>query len=260
MAFTQFSKLAWVNHALSLSAYSPANTSVWSALFTSDSGLPTGSLSDEATDAGRVAMPFEAASSTADRAVLNSTSLSLSPTVGGDVVTHFGILDAATSGNLLCFGALDHPFTTSSVASCTIAAKSVGIQVDAGGLVGLSAYFIDAMLDFMFAAPNVTFSLPTASYLSLHSSVSSSGSGEFSSSGYTRASVSWGTASIISGDAKSVTSSAVTITGVTDTPAAQFSIWDASTGGNLIGFCDSSDVAVPSGGSVTLSAGASLAV
>ena len=260
MPLSLYAKDAWLSHMTGDQAYSPAS-SVYIAFFTSITGLSSGSLTNESSDLGRTAITFGASSGTTQRAVLNTSTHVITPTTGSETVTHFAILDSGTgSANVLCYGPLDAAITTATGVSLQIASSSVGFQMDAGGVVGCTVYFIDKMNDLMFR--NVAYSMPSNNYMAYHTATSLDGSSdEPSSGGYTRQSISWGGVSTSTGDAVQALSSSVTWTAMTaNSPAAQWSIWDSASGGNCLAVHDTADVIVPDGSNVTLSSGLSFTI
>ena len=252
MPLTKFAKQKILEHGLTQTAYVPANTSVWVVFFTSVTGLEDGTLTNEVTDLARTVMPFGASSATTERTILNSSAFSITATVGGDVVTHWGLIDASTAGNLLFYDALGASRTTVAAADLDIEVSGFGIQWDQPGLVCFTKYFIDNMLDFMFVDPSATFTAPASSYFSLHTASSATGASEFVDAGYARVAAPLSAVTIVGSNAHIETNADVEWLNQQDTPAAQWSIFDASSAGNCIAFHDATDEVVPSGSGITL--------
>lgn len=244
MPLTQFAKTAIINHGFKQIAYSPANSTVWLAFFTSVTGLETGTLTNESSDMGRTIIPFSASSSVTERAVLNSTAFSVTATTGGEILTHWGIVDSASAGNLLLYGPLDSGITTTASGDVDIEIASIGTQWDQAELQCLTKYFIDEMMDLMFADPGTAFPAPAATYVSLHTATSFTGANEFTDPAYSRQLPTLGSTAIVSGNARVTTTSDITWADQVDTPGAQWAVWDASTAGNCLAFFDCPDVAL----------------
>lgn len=254
MPLTKFAKQEILKHGLKQTAYVPANSTVWLCFFTSVTGLEDGTLTNESSDAGRTIIPFGASSATTERTVLNSTTFQVTPTTGGETLTHFGIIDAATTGSLLGYGTLDNSITTVAAEPFNIAIASIGIQWDQPGLVCFSKYFIDEMLDFMFADPGTAFAAPPASYLSLHTASSATGANEFVDAAYARKVAPWSAVTLNGGNAHIETNADVDWLAQQDTPAAQWGVFDALTSGNFIAFHDAVDATVSANADIKLTA------
>lgn len=90
-------------------AFGAAPSSVYVALFSAD---PTdaGTLTNEVTTtvrvAGRVAATFGAVTSGATSSIANSADVDFGTAAGGATVTHFGVFDAASAGNMLGSGTI----------------------------------------------------------------------------------------------------------------------------------------------------------
>lgn len=90
-------------------AFGTAPTSVYVALFSAD---PTdaGTLTNEVTTtirvAGRVAATFGTVTSGATSSIANSADVDFGTAAGGATVTHFGVFDAASAGNMLGSGTI----------------------------------------------------------------------------------------------------------------------------------------------------------
>jgi len=100
---------ALLDHVLNSpgSAYSAPST-LYLALFTADTGLeansPSAEVSTSATGYGREAVTFGAASS--GSCATDATVTFTTATDNWGTITHIAVMDAATSGNVLFYGAV----------------------------------------------------------------------------------------------------------------------------------------------------------
>ena len=96
-----------LDHVLDNSAFSQPG-GVYLALFTADTGLegnsPSAEISTSGTAYGRQSVAFAAASS--GSASTNATVTFSAATTNWGTVTHVAVMDAATSGNVLFYGAV----------------------------------------------------------------------------------------------------------------------------------------------------------
>ena len=125
MSFTNFLETELLDHAFGGAAYSAPGTH-YLALFTAISDGEAGSVTEVSTSGtayARVAVSF----STSGDTTSNSGAVEYATATGGGfgTVTHVGVYDASTSGNLMCYATL--------TASKTIAAGDV-FRVPAGDL------------------------------------------------------------------------------------------------------------------------------
>ena len=112
-----------LDHALRNTSYTPVAT-VYLALYVgSPTDAGTGGAEVAAT---RQAVTFGAASS---GTVSNSSSISFT-SMPAVTVTHIGVYDASTGGNLLLHGALSAPVVAASGDTFTIAANDLDITLD----------------------------------------------------------------------------------------------------------------------------------
>jgi len=107
----------------------PAVGSRYLGLFSSNP-TDTGSGGTEVTttirSAGRVAISFAAP---VDGVLLNSAEINFGNSEHDTSVSHFGIFDAASSGNLLVHGALNNPKTISTSDVVKFAAGALSVTV-----------------------------------------------------------------------------------------------------------------------------------
>jgi len=96
-------------------------------------GDPGDTGADELTtgeDSGYARVSGVTFSKLANNSVTNDANITYNATDGTNIITHIGIWDAASSGNLLVAGALDGPRTITSTAPLTIAAGDLIIAID----------------------------------------------------------------------------------------------------------------------------------
>jgi hypothetical protein len=103
MSFSNFLELEILDHVFRNSAYTAPST-IYVALFTSAPNDAGGGTEVSGNGYARQSMAFSAASS---GSIANSGSVEF-PTATGDqgTITHVGLFDASSSGNLLAYGAL----------------------------------------------------------------------------------------------------------------------------------------------------------
>ena len=125
MSFTNFLETEILDHVFAGAAYSAPGTH-YLALFTAVANGETGSVTEVSTSGtayARVAVAFTTSGDTTS----NSGAVEYATATGGGfgTVTHVGVYDASTSGNLMCYATL--------TASKAIAAGDV-FRVPAGDL------------------------------------------------------------------------------------------------------------------------------
>lgn len=125
--FSDFLENELLDHAFRNSSYTPPTT-VYAALYTaapSDSG---GGTEVSGGSYARTAITFGAASG---GAIANTSAVTF-PTATGSwgTVTHFGIFDASTSGNLLAWNALSASKTVGSGDTASFAIGELDVTLD----------------------------------------------------------------------------------------------------------------------------------
>ncbi len=243
---------AWVNHVLRNTAYTSPGTSVYVAFHTAD---PTdaGSGAEVSGNAyARVQHQGTAAwDAPASRATQNTTAITFpTPTGSWGTITHYGIWDAASAGNLLIYGAL----------ASSIAPSSGTVRFSAGALDlvltgGWSNYLAHALLSHTFR--NTAYTSPgTSIYTALYTTAptASTAGTEVTGGSYARIqTTAW--------DAPS--NGAVSNTNVITFPTSSASwgtvvagsVMDALTVGNLLFFDDFTGIVVGTGGTYSKAAG-----
>lgn len=116
-----------LDHALGTTAYTQPTTQ-YLALHTADPGEAGTGAELSGTGYSRSAIDFNAASSgtaTGPTSAIEYTNSGGSP---WDQVTHFGVWDASSSGNLLYYGALTTPKTIAAGDTLRFTAASISIS------------------------------------------------------------------------------------------------------------------------------------
>lgn len=153
-SLTNFAELELLDHVFENGSYTPPTT-VYVALFTAD---PTeaGTQTNEATGNGyaRTSIAFSAAAS---RAVVQNGQVTFPQCSGGGwgTLTHWGLMDASTAGNMLAHGALTASIATVDGNVVFVPDTTIEVSVNTGAT---SNYLANALLDFMFR--NQAFSQP----------------------------------------------------------------------------------------------------
>lgn len=246
---SNYLETAWVNHVLRNSSYTSPGTSVYVSLHTADTAEDGSGTEVSGNNYSRVQVTsWDAPSS---RATQNTSAITF-PTPSGSwgTITHYGIWDAATTGNLLFYGAL-----TSSIAP-----SSGTVQVAAGALDlaltgGWSNYLAHALLSHTLR--NSAYTSPgTTLYAALYTTAptASTAGTEVSGSNYSRVQVStWDSPS----NGATANTNAITFPTASGSwgSVVAASIMDASSSGNLLFFDDFTGVTVGGGGVFTIGAG-----
>jgi hypothetical protein len=240
----------WVDHVLRNTAYTSPGTSVYVSLHTADTAEDASGTEVSGSNYSRVQVTSWDAP--ASRATQNTSTITF-PTPSGSwgTCTHYGIWDAATTGNLLFYGALTSSIAPTASSSVTFAAGALDLALTGG----MSNYLAHALLSHTLR--NTAYTTPgTSLYAALYTSAptASAAGTEVSGTSYARVQVTtWDAAS------NGVTANTSTITfptagGSWGTIVAG-SIMDASTSGNLLFFDDFTGVAVNLGGVYSIAAG-----
>lgn len=246
---SNYLETAWVNHVLRNTAYTSPGTSVYVALYTSDPAEDNSGTEVSGSNYSRVQVTaWDAPSS---RATQNTNAITF-PTPSGSwgTITHYGILDASSSGNLLFYGAL-----TSSVAPSSGTVRFAAGALDLALTGGWSNYLAHALLSHTLR--NTAYTSPgTSLYCAAYTTAptASTAGTEVSGGSYARVQVTaW--------DAPSNGATANTSTITFPTASASWgtvvanSIMDASTSGNLLFFDDYTGIAIGTGGVHSIAAG-----
>lgn len=230
---SDYLEAALLNHVLRNTAYTSPGTSIYVALHTAD---PTDAGSGaEVVYTSYARVQVSTWDAPASRATQNTNAVNF-PTPGsnGDSpVTHIGIWDASTAGNLLFYGALNNSKTILNGVDFSIPAGAIDISL--GGAI--STYLGNALLNHVLR--NTAYTSPgTSIYVGLSTTQDAAAGGtEVSGGSYARVQVStW--------DAPGATNGATANTGTITFPTPTGSwgtpdsgdIWDASSAGNLLFF------------------------
>lgn len=257
-SLSNFSENELLDHVFN-AAYTPPAT-VYLALHTADPTDAGNGAEANYTSYARAAITFGAASA---RRVTQSGTVTFPASTGGtNTITHWGVWDASTSGNMLAHGAFATSKSIVSGNTPSVASGVVYVEFSAGEI---SNYLANILLDFMFR--NQAFSQPTNTYVGLTTAtIADTNTGstvtEVSGGSYARVDVNPNGGSSPTWDlaASGVVDNTHDIsfpeaTGSWGTVVATF-IADASSGGNLL-FYDNAltDQAVASGDTVVFPAG-----
>lgn len=225
-------------------AYSPVSTHYLALCTAAPTAASTGSTITETDYGGYARKSFTGASifsAAASRKVIQTTLLEMAQASGVSAsnITHWAVLDAATNGNMLAFGAFNSAWNVVAGNTPKIPANEIEISIGASSGAGFTDYTAHKMLDLMFR--NQAWSTPSSSIhfgLSTATLTDSSTSGtEPSGNGYAREPV---PASSFDAAALGVTTNNAAIT--FDTPTGSWGlcvsviIMDALTSGNLLGY------------------------
>ena len=147
--------------------------------------------------------------------------------------THFGLWDAATSGNFLVGGLLNDvngvptPIAYTSGGDVTIPANSLKVAIVRGAF---SDYFIDAKLNWLRGTTFPT--APTTTYLGLGSNLLSDGTG---TELITRQAITWGTNTATAANMIRILNTAqISTTAPSAITTNSAAVYTASSGGNLL--------------------------
>tara|TARA_Y100001938_G_scaffold146981_1_gene227133 strand:- start:1257 stop:1640 length:384 start_codon:yes stop_codon:yes gene_type:complete len=127
MSFSNFLELEILDHVFRNSAYTAPST-IHVALFTSAPNDAGGGTEVSGNGYARQSMAFSAASS---GSISNSGSVEFPTATGSQgTITHVGLFDASSGGNLLAYGALSASKTVDSGDVFRFNASSVTISLD----------------------------------------------------------------------------------------------------------------------------------
>jgi len=129
MSFSNYTENAILNW-IKGTTFPTAPGNVYVGIFNGDPG-EAGSGGSEVTTtvrpAGRPTVTFGSISA---GAILNSGVVDFGTAAGGASVTHFGLFDAASSGNLIASGILDNARTVATGNAVTFAIGALSVAVD----------------------------------------------------------------------------------------------------------------------------------
>jgi len=127
MSFSNFLELEVLDHVFRNSAYTAPST-IYVALFTAAPNDAGGGTEVSGNGYARQSMAFSAASS---GSISNSGSVEFPTATGSQgTITHMGLFDASSSGNLLAYGALTASKAVDSGDVFRFNASSVTISLD----------------------------------------------------------------------------------------------------------------------------------
>lgn len=212
-----------LDHFLRGSALSAPN--IWASLYTASAADDDSGPEVSGNEYARLAV--SAWDAAASRQIASTNVATFAPASGGNwgTISHFGLHDTSSGGNLLWYGALD---------STVVVQDGDIFEFGAGGLIvgiggDISTYAANAFLDHVFG--NSTLAAPTP-WVSLHSADPGlTGASEYTTAlapEYVRVQVATWDAPV--GGATENTNAFTNYVG----EAPFFGIWDASTSGNFL--------------------------
>jgi hypothetical protein len=243
-----------LNHVLRNTAYTSPGTSVYVSLHTAN---PTDVGNGAEVSGGSYArVQVTAWNAPSSRATANTNGITF-PTATGSwgTVTHVGIWDAASAGNLLFYGALNVSKTVTSGVTFSIAAGDLDIALDGE----FSTYLSHALLNHILR--NTAYTSPgTSVYVSLHTATLTAAMTETEVGGnnYARVQVTaWDAPSATGGDTENTNAILFPTPSGSWGTVTDVGIFDAASAGNGLFFsaCDAS-FAPGSGDTVQFAAGA----
>ena len=244
-----------LNHTFRNTAYSSPGTSIYVALHTANPTDAGTGAEVSFTNYARIQVTAWDAPGTS-RATQNTNAINFAtPGSNGNAdVTHIGIWDASTSGNLLFYGALNTAKSIQNGVPFSIAAGDIDISF--GGAV--SNYLAGKWIDHVLR--NTAYTSPgTSIYVGLSTTQTAAAGGtSVSGNNYSRVQVTaWDAPSSTNGATQNTNQiSFPTPSGSWGTPDS-VDVWDASTTGNLLYFGTyTGGGAIGSGDSVSFAAGA----
>lgn len=247
---SNYLETAWVNHVLRNTGYTSPGTSVYVSLHTADTAEDGSGTEVSGNNYSRVQVT--AWDAPASRATQNTNAISF-PTPSGSwgTITHYGIWDASSSGNLLFYGALTSSIAPTASSTVQFAAGALDLAITGG----MSNYLAHALLSHTLR--NSAYTTPgTSLYVALYTTAptASSAGTEVSGGSYARVQVStWDAPS--NGATSNTGAIAFTTATASWGSVVAASVMDASTSGNLLFFDDFTGVSVGIGGTFTIGAG-----
>lgn len=233
-SLTDYSELKLLDHTFENTAYTPVAT-LYLALFTADP-TDTGSLTNEVSgnNYARSTIAFSAATT---RKVVQNGQVTFNQAIGGGwgTSTHWGIIDASTSGNMVAHGAFSSSIVIVEGNVPFVPNLEVEISINSGAA---SDYFAHKLLDFMFR--NQAFSQPDCHVAFADDTIVDADTGstisELSGNGYTRVDFADWTTAAAGALANNTDIDFPTPTGSAWNTITYSAILDASSLGNLLVF------------------------
>lgn len=220
-----------IDHVLRNIAYTSPGTSIYVALHTANPGEDGSGA--EVSGTGYARVQVSAWEAPASRATENTNAINF-PQAGGNwgTVTHVGIWDDDTAGNLLFYGELSASKVVTTGVTFSIAAGDLVVGLDGG----FSTYLSHALLNHILR--NTAYTTPgTSIYVALHTAdpTAAMNGAECSGNDYARVQVSaWEAAS----NGATENTNAINF----PTPSGSWgavthcAVWDASSSGNGLFF------------------------
>lgn len=243
-----------LNHVLRNTAFTSPGTSVYVSLHTAD---PTDAgTGTEVTGTSYARVQVTAWDAAASRATQNTNQIAWSAAGSNwGTVTHIGIWDASSTGNLLFYGELTTSKSVTTGATFSIAAGALDISL--GG--AFSTYLANKILDHTLR--NTAYTSPgTSVYVSLHTGTLTAAMTETECSGnnYGRVQVTtWDAPTATGGDTENTNTISFNTPSGTWGTVASAGIFDNSTSGNGLFFAAVGATFAPGNGdTVQFAAGA----
>lgn len=239
--FSNYTETAVINNFFKGSAYTPsANT--YLALYTSNPTEADVGSEISITGTGYARQAITWGSPTTDSgypAIKNSGDLNFpAATIDWGLVTHFGIRDGSTGGNLLAYGPVEVSANITAGNEYSILSNNLIIRLPGSYY---STYLAQAILSLLFKA---TAKTPTTTYAALYLSTpgaTDSGS-EASTGAYARQAITWGAVAQDTESRAEIKNSAqITFPVATAAygPVTHIAVKDALTSGNLLCYIES---------------------
>lgn len=226
---SNFAELELIDHLFKVGSYTAP--SLYLAYSTADPGETGGTISEPAGNNYSRTQYTGGWSTASSRASSNSAAITCATSSGSQgTITHWAFFDAASSGNMIMYGALDSSVSITSGRALRIAAGDLDISWAAGGL---SDYAANELLDHLLGVG--AYTPPTNIYVGLSTAdPTDDGSGiAENSDGYARVNNNtWDTAS--SGATANTNEIAFSAATGTWTEVTHFFASDASSSGNML--------------------------
>ena len=154
-SISSYCEKKWLDHALKVAVFTTPGD-VYLALSTTDPDDSEGNITEPVGNGyAREAITF--GTPAASRTIANTVAIAFDQASGNwGTLTHWGIFDSLTNGEMLAHGSLDNEKTIVSGNTATVAIGEVTITVNSGAV---GTYLANEMLDHTFA--NATFTPPT---------------------------------------------------------------------------------------------------
>ena len=239
--FSNYAEAALLNNFFKGAAYTPATTT-YLALYTSNPQETDVGVEISVTGTGYARQAITWGTVTTDSgyiAIKNSADINYSAaTIDWGLITHFGIRDASTGGNLLAYGPVEVSANITAGNEYSILANNMIIRLPG---TYYSNYMATAFLNMLFKNTALT---PTTTYAALYLATpggADTGT-EVSTGGYLRQAITWGTLAQDTESRAQISNSAqitFPVASVGYGPVTHIAIKDASSSGHLLCYIES---------------------